>query len=714
MSYHYEKETGDLVFDGFEKGIASSPHQGIGNLQGVNLQTEMGEVMCSYARTQQSQANVSTGVLAFQDSTHLVVNTGGNPLFAGNWITVTNSSHTGELANANYYVLNTNGGGAGAVIQVSSTYNGSVITGFSSGLTANFITLLTIATPVQSATEQYTDVNNVIQYRYYILDTNGYVWIKDTGLTTTGLNWFLADKTAIAPNGNATGIAVFNGYVHVFVGSIIYVKETVLLGVNNAGSVGWDSFVGGSLNSLYNSTNSHFAIVTQSNTLTYCDGAFLGTIQSSSNSGSATTVPIWSYGAFTFANDGGGNSTYTVSNQIGGSNLIVNSTITFTTSGTLPTGIDNTTLYYVKSVSISSTATTFTISTTVGGAAVNVSGGSGTWYFNTYKPSHSSGATTFIFSPQALTLPFNSISQSLCEIGNEIVIGAQSNILYFWDEINPLPNNFIPLPENNAKYMINVNNMAYIFAGSKGNIYITNGSTASAAISVPDYCAGVPGTATSYIEPYFIWGGAAYIRGRVYFSIQDQTASKAGNCGGVWSFIPTQNLFAGQDIGLALRLEAQNSYGSYSGVANIILNSQNQNANGPQYWSAWTSSVSAPVYGIDFSDTTPFIGGAKIETDIVPTGTVLGQQKKTFSNIEVKLSTPLVSGESVAVNYRKNLTEAWASAGFINTEASSPLSIIIQPLKFENTQWLQLQPVLTSTNTTPTFVRMTEIRVRTT
>ena len=81
-----------------------------------------------------------------------------------------------------------------------------------------------------------------------------------------------------------------------------------------------------------------------------------------------------------------------------------------------------------------------------------------------------------------------------------------------------------------------------------------------------------------------------YLRGRVYFSILDQTSSKAGNCGGVWSFIPTQNLYIGQDTGIALRLENQNSYGDYDGCARILIPNEEQNAISPQYWSWWQDS----------------------------------------------------------------------------------------------------------------------------
>jgi len=230
------------------------------------------------------------------------------------------------------------------------------------------------------------------------------------------------------------------------------------------------------------------------------------------------------------------------------------------------------------------------------------------------------------------------------EVGNTIIIGCSGNNLYPWNQVDATPSDVITLPEANTKSIINANNMAYVFSGNKGNVYICNGSVASLALKVPDYCAGVPGTPLTYIEPYFTWGDSMYLRGRVYFSILDQTATKAGNCGGVWSFIPSQNFAYGQDIGLALRLENQNSYGDYDGYANILIPNEEQLAVSPQYWAAWQDSYNtgSATFGIDYTNTVP-VTQYIIETDMLPTGTLLS--KDTFTQLEYKLMTQLQSGD---------------------------------------------------------------------
>jgi hypothetical protein len=256
----------------------------------------------------------------------------------------------------------------------------------------------------------------------------------------------------------------------------------------------------------------------------------------------------------------------------------------------------------------------------------------------------------------------------------------------------------------------------YVFCGSKGNVYVTNGTTISGVLTVPDYV-------TQQIEPYFIWGGAMFCRGRVWFSSQDSN-SKAG---GIWSFVPQISFYIEQDTGASLRLEAQNTYNTYAGLATLLfaptsMKSQytnqatGQEARGPQYWAAWddgTEGVSDTPYGIDYSATTPYAGGQTvIETDLVSSGEVLGKQRKTFANCEFKLAAPLVAGESVAIYFRNNLASSWTSAGPVEM-SSDGISGVISPSSFVGSQWIQLKAVLTSVASSPSFVRLKDIRLRT-
>ncbi len=710
MAYHYEKETGDLVVDGFERGIAQSPHLGIANIQNANISTDTGEVMASYSRTQQSQnGDTSTShTITPNDSTHLAANFG---LIAGQWINISASSIT-NLSTGDYYVLNstgTVGGGSASSLQLASSYNGANLTTLGATGSATFTIKRIMGAPIAQATEEYS-TGSAVAFRYYVLDVNGLVWVNDSA---DSIEWFLPDiSITYYTAGTPSGMAVMNNVLHVFVGNSIWCKNTMVLG---ASYVVFGGASAKSLISAFNSTNPHFAYVGHQGCMYYTDGNFLGKIFP--NTSVATGLPnIQSCASYTSSS-----TTGTIATLIGGSvpsatTSRIPVSVFASVGGAVASALATTTLVYLEYTFASGAVGTFQLFAALsGGSALDItSGASGTQYFNTYQPMVASGFATIGFFRERLNLPYYEIAQSMTEIGNVLVIGTQLNTLYPWNQVSAIPQDIIPLPENNTSYLLTVGNMALAFSGNKGNIYITNGATASLVISVPDYCAGIDGTKNSYIEPYFTWGGAAYIRGRVYFSILDQTSAKAGNCGGIWSFVPTQNIFIGQDQGVSLRLEAQNSYGTYSGYAPVIIPSQTQAAKGPQYWSAWQSSTSSPTYGIDFSGTVASTV-ATIETDIIPTGQML--TKRTFKQVEYKLSAPLTAGESVAISARQDSTSSFVALTPIVQDSTTALSGFFT-VNFEGSaastgQWLQLRATLTPNGTgTGSFVRLKQLRIR--
>ena len=311
--------------------------------------------------------------------------------------------------------------------------------------------------------------------------------------------------------------------------------------------------------------------------------------------------------------------------------------------------------------------------------------------------------------------------------GLSIVVGGLMNNIYIYPSYQgstfPGPTQLLWMPEYNTQYLLQTNNYVLIFSGNKGNVYLTNGTSVIPLITVPDYIAG---SANFVQDPYFIWGGAAYTRGRVFFSIQDYNANhETANCGGVWSFVPSFSYYPQQDVGVALRLEAASSLWStqgYNGCAPVLFvgsEATAQQANGPQFLAAWSQAVtggSTITNSIDFSGTSPRTDGSSlIETDAVPVGTFL--EKRSFNEIEVRFAAALATGESVACNYRTDLEGSWVSAGTFTSETvgtgdGSPLSWIIQGLPFEKVQIIQLQFILTSTMSSPSWCRMQQVTLR--
>lgn len=553
--------------------------------------------------------------------------------------------------------------------------------------------------PLQSATESYFDGSGNQQYRYYVLDSLGDIWVHDSAITSPV--WF--SPLATLPSNMTrppSGLAVINGWVSYALAfatnQYLYFLSTSMLSV----------FFGSSY-PLLSSTN-HATLVGHQGRLYYTDGNYIGSIfpNTSLVSGAANIQSYASWTAPTIADNTIGKLSL-ISGAVPYINGSTRVPVVFFSRGTTPTAIIQGTVYYV-STEPGSNYLFQVFSAASGGSALDlVTGSTGIQYFNTFYPVSTGGQATITITQQALNLPSFETAQCMVELGNSVLIGCKGNVLYPWNQVDVTPGDVLPLAENNVVNMITANTLTYIFAGQKGNIYICNGSSVSPAISVGDYCAGIPGTPNTYIEPYFSWGGAMFMRGRIWFSILDQTSTKAGNCGGVWSFVPSNNLFSNQTQSLALREENKSSYGTYSGLAAIMFPNQNQLAIGPQYWTGWYSSITSPTYGIDYSDTIP--QQVIIETDLIPTGTLL--QKQTFQQIEYKMATPLITGETVIISYRLNGTDAYTALSN-SVISETGISGYFVP-NFQLSQWLQLQITLTPlANTSSSFCRLVELRLR--
>lgn len=665
-----------------------------------------------------------SGIVIIRYPTGMMTATGGTITTSGDYTVHTftangNFQVTSATLSGRYYVSFQDGTNR---VKISQYYDplaeNAVVHGTTGTATFSTVSPLSIASPTAKASEKYLDMNSV-EYRYYILDSNSYVWVYDTGAVEAAiaaggtLGWALIDATSYASE-PFFGMNVLNGWLHVFSHRAPYVKQTSNLGMTFA------AMTGASMMNIDNSSAPipHYAYVGHQGKMFYTDNNYIGEIfpTTSLATGNAN---VQSFSEWTLETSTSIDVEVIIngSSPIAGTGVGGRMPVVFfpEQGGALPTLISAEVVYWLQpSTILDGTYSVFSASS--GGTEIPVTGSIGRQYFNTYYPVGAQSGTTgseplVTFSNQRVNLPSFETAQCMVEIGNTLLIGGRTNTIYPWNQIDATPSDLIYLPESDIRTMINVNNMAYAFAGNKGNIYISNNSVASLVANVPDYCAGVPGTPLTYIEPTFTWGDSMFLRGRVYFSILDQTSIKVGNCGGIWSFIPTQNVAAGQDTGISMRLENQNSYLDYDGLCTVLLPNEEQAGTSPQYWTGWQDSYSTgtSAFGIDYTGTVPVITSI-VETDLLPTGSLLN--KETFQQLEYKVSTPLQSGDSVQLFWRTNSTSAWTSGGTVNEETSNRVAGYFVA-NFEKTQWVQVRAVMTTGGTTSSsFNRLNQIRIR--
>lgn len=316
----------------------------------------------------------------------------------------------------------------------------------------------------------------------------------------------------------------------------------------------------------------------------------------------------------------------------------------------------------------------------------------GSFLINSGSSFDPTSSATYTKNTTALSINNDQVT-AIGFLGTNLLVGGLLNYIYPWDRISLSYKYPIILAENYTSRIVTANSTAYIFAGNRGRIYETNGSNVSLFKKVPD-------SITSAIDPYFTWGDAVYWKNQLYFSFS--AATNAGvsinTVAGVWAIDLPSNAF---------RYVNQLSYGSYAGTTTVLV--QNVLSTSPAGAGLYIGWVNNGTYGVDVTTSTPYTGEqAYVDYDLIPVGTFL--TKKTFQNAEWKLSTPLVSGESISIYYRTNINEAFTLMG--TTSTAGFLSDQPYPVNFEMSQWLQLRAVMTSTASSPSLVRLRELRLR--
>jgi len=316
---------------------------------------------------------------------------------------------------------------------------------------------------------------------------------------------------------------------------------------------------------------------------------------------------------------------------------------------------------------------------------------------------------TYVFD-QTQVLPFNDVAQCLAPLGNNLLVGGKLNVVYPWDTFSSLPNYPILVPEFNMAKMVTVNTNTFIFCGTKGRIYYTNGSQVGLFKKIPDHIGGR--------EKYnYIWGGATSNKNQLYFGVLAQDYSSATGVtayGGLWAIdLDTK----------ALRLVNKLSYGTYAGYASAVVYVQPSSFNSfppaagyissaADLYIGWVSANSGGYSGIDKTIGTAYTNSeATIDYDLIPIGTY--DKPREFARIEYKLTRPLVSGESIVLKQRLIFNNSDTGYTTVLSDSTVGNYSLSGEVNFKNAQWLQIQAILNTVNTTSaSYTRLKEIRIK--
>jgi len=239
-----------------------------------------------------------------------------------------------------------------------------------------------------------------------------------------------------------------------------------------------------------------------------------------------------------------------------------------------------------------------------------------------------STAATYTFSYNALDLPSNEYAEWIEELGSKLMIaGGNTNKIYPWDRTSTSFDIPLEVPEVGIKRLKNNGGLMYILAGTKGNIYQTQGTFVDHVKKIPDYVTNNAGTLQATIVT---WGGIALRTGALLFGAGVLTSGNSG----VYCLYPDGRLIidsvpsTGSSNVTALLASDEFYYMGYSGGADLVS-------------AARYSSFETVVHSDFFRVSTK-------------------TEKSTLSTMEVVIAQPASTG-NIRVSYRVDTSSAFTT-----------------------------------------------------
>lgn len=294
----------------------------------------------------------------------------------------------------------------------------------------------------------------------------------------------------------------------------------------------------------------------------------------------------------------------------------------------------------------------------------------------TFDPTNSA---TYTKTVSAQKIPKGDDVYSLAELGVNLLIGGIREYIYPWDRSSTSFDLPIIVPDIGIYKMVTINQLVFVFAGTRGRIYVTNGSGVSLFKKIPDYVSGVN-------EPYYTWNDATGWKGQLYFGFtatkNDGTALTS--TGGVWAIDLKTGAFRGIN---------KLSYDTYGGSINVLLpNVLSSVPVGIGLYVAWTNSS---TYGIDVSSQYLYSSyEAMIETGLLSVGSPIA--KRVITHLMAQLAKLLTTGQGVRVSYRKNLTDSYSSPITFDFATYSGIAGFFKDFPLTDAEFVQLKIEMTA------------------
>ena len=294
-------------------------------------------------------------------------------------------------------------------------------------------------------------------------------------------------------------------------------------------------------------------------------------------------------------------------------------------------------------------------------------------------------ATTFSVVSDAIELSNDDgkgYVQSINEINDRLILGTQSNNVYFWDRKSILPYSVVNMPEQNTSKILVKAGVIYALNGYSGRIYQLGEDSYGEVVTIPEHLFDKNYTeSTSYSSLLFIdFVDANFLKDELLFSIEvsgkvylmsynvrtkqiikknissyGETLTTGAQPGRIYKIIP---------------LDKTNSLRD-----NILISSKKEAS--PDTWAIEGYYIESGLKVLD-DDT------AYITTGLISVGETYS--KKTFKELQLSLPRALTTGQSIKVYYRRDDSSSftllktidYATNGAIkDVKIESPLTDVI-------------------------------------
>ncbi len=248
-------------------------------------------------------------------------------------------------------------------------------------------------------------------------------------------------------------------------------------------------------------------------------------------------------------------------------------------------------------------------------------------------------AATYTYNNQALTLPLGSLSYWLEQLGVNLLISVSNDsYVYPWDRNSISYGLPLPVAEYGINKMKNIGNVVYILAGTRGNIYWTQGTYIKPLTTIPLYLTNTSSATTPIPNPV-TWGGIASVIGKLAVGVGASSGKSGVYLIDSEGHMTIDNYPSTGQANVTAILSINDFYSmGYSGGADTMQNSR-------------YSSLGAVVLQSQFYRIAPKVEKAKA------------------SEIEIQIAVGVTG--SIRVGYRRDLSSAFTTITTFSTSSSA-------------------------------------------